>query len=267
MSIKKLDSTTIKFIAIVLMVCDHAHQMFGPAGAPLWLTWLGRPVFVLFLFAAAEGFHYTRSKKKYLLHMFCASAAMTAITFATQAILPNEKVVLMNNAFATFLVAGIYMLAWDRFLSAAKAKNVKRAITSVLLAMLPIVAALPFLFIASYISNSAEGMTGAGRAMMMATMAIPNVVTIEGGVGMALIGLVFYILRERRWAQIVFLAAFSIVMLIINKEPNLQWLMIAAAIPMLLYNGEKGRGMKSFFYIFYPAHIVVLYVAATLMGP
>ena len=38
---------------------------------------------------------------------------------------------------------------------------------------------------------------------------------------------------------------------------NHQWMMILAAIPIVLYNGEKGRGMRNF-YIFYPAHIAIL---------
>ena len=64
-----INVTVIKIIAIVLMVFDHIHQMFAPLGAPLWLTWFGRPVFVLFLFAAADSWHYTKNRKKYLLRL------------------------------------------------------------------------------------------------------------------------------------------------------------------------------------------------------
>jgi hypothetical protein len=264
MNAKKLSSTAIKNIAVALMVCDHIHQMFVQFNAPIWLTWLGRPVFVMFLFAAAEGFYYTRSKRKYLGQMLCASACMTLLTFITQSILPNGHVVLMNNAFATFLVAGIYMLIWDRFSAALAAKQVGKVVTSVLLALVPVVAALPFLLASSFISNLATGVTGLWRALLMVTMVIPNILTIEGGALMVLIGVGFYIMRRWRGAQIAFLAVCSLAVFMINKDASCPWLMIFAAIPMFLYNGEKGKGNKWFFYIFYPTHIIALYIIATL---
>ncbi len=43
------------------------------------------------------------------------------------------------------------------------------------------------------------------------------------------------------------------------------WVLLAMP-PILLYNGERGRGSKWFFYIFYPAHFLVLASLAALVG-
>ena len=45
--------------------------------------------------------------------LLLASWGMTLLTFILQRLVPNEQVVLMNNAFSTFFVAGLYMLFWD----------------------------------------------------------------------------------------------------------------------------------------------------------
>lgn len=47
---------------------------------------------------------------------------------------------------------------------------------------------------------------------------------------------------------------------------SLQIYAVIASIPILLYNGKRGNCWKWFFYIYYPAHILVLYGIAKLMG-
>ena len=46
---------------------------------------------------------------------------------------------------------------------------------------------------------------------------------------------------------------------------NYQWMMMFSAIPIILYNGEKGRSMRNFFYIFYPAHIAIFAIISFLI--
>jgi hypothetical protein len=43
-----------------------------------------------------------------------------------------------------------------------------------------------------------------------------------------------------------------------------QWFMICAIPIILLYNGEKGKENKAFFYLFYPLHITLFYFLGTL---
>ena len=61
--IKKIcNATNLKYLAVVLMFLDQIYQMFGSMGAPIWLTMLGRLSFPIFLFLAADSFHYTHDR-------------------------------------------------------------------------------------------------------------------------------------------------------------------------------------------------------------
>jgi len=47
---------------------------------------------------------------------------------------------------------------------------------------------------------------------------------------------------------------------------TLQWFSMAALIPLYFYNGTRGkRKMKNLFYIYYPAHLVALYLLSLLV--
>lgn len=257
-----LDATTLKFLAVVLMVLDHIHEMFVSMGAPMWLTMAGRLVFPMFLFAASESFYYTHSKKRYLQRLLFASWGMTIFTFILQAVLPNPDVVLMNNAFSTFFVAGLYMLCWDTLKAGIRQKSPKEIGKAAVIFLVPILSAIPVYLMAmlSFNENVPESVI---RLLARIALLMPNILAVEGGAPLVVLGLLFYIFRKHRTIQIGVLLALS---LIVYLSGNMvQSFMALAAIPIALYNGKRGKGMKIFFYIFYPAHIGLLYCIATLI--
>lgn len=256
-----LTATSLKLIAVILMIMDHIHQMFAVAGAPIWLTMAGRLVFPIFLFAASESFYYTHSKRKYLQRLLFSSWGMTVFTFLLQRIVLNENVVLMNNAFSTFFVAGLYMLFWDWFLEGVKRKSTKKIVAAALGCLIPVVCALPIFFV-GMLSFNDNISASAIQTLAAISLLVPNILTVEGGAALVVLGLMFYIFRQHRAIQIACLLGLSIVVYLLGD--TVQCFMGLAAIPIALYNGNRGMAMKKFFYVFYPAHIGILYIVSAL---
>ncbi|GKT04688.1 hypothetical protein OKN36_22240 [Furfurilactobacillus sp. OKN36] len=95
---------------------------------------------------------------------------------------------------------------------------------------------------------------------------IPNIFTTEGGPLFILLAVLFYLFRNNRWGQVASLAIVSLIFTGLNFHglfsTNYSWMMLGAIIPIALYNGQRGRSDKWFFYVFYPMHIWVLYLLA-----
>ncbi len=66
-------------------------------------------------------------------------------------------------------------------------------------------------------------------------------------IGVIIVG-IYYLYREKNWVK---LGATAILFL--------DMAVIGAALTCL-YNGEKGKGLKYLFYVFYPAHLLLLYI-------
>jgi hypothetical protein len=259
-----LSGTAIKYIGAVLMVFDHLHQFFIAQGAPAWFNMLGRPVLPIFLFMVAEGFYYTRSRKRYLLQLLAGFALMNIANLALTAALPLDNLpaeatpTLMNNVFATMLVTAFCLLAITILREGVKERKSGKIAAGVLLLLLPLIVTA---IVAAVMVSFTDPL------VFVIISFIPNLLTLEGGYAMVVIGALFYLLRRYRLAQMAVIAVFSALSFIagLGGGYNIQWMMVFAIIPLAFYNGKRGRGGrfdKYFFYIFYPAHIYLFYIIA-----
>lgn len=241
------------------MVFDHVHQFFYIDGIPMWFTWLGRIVAPIFLFLSAEGFHYTRNRFKYLLHLYIGFVGMNFVSQELQTAFPSDNV-LINNIFGTLFLAVLYMLLIDQLIQSIRQHHWWKMLGTIGLMIVPVL--LSFLAISLLSQEHVASWT----VYLMYLLPIP--ILVEGSYLFILVGVMFYLLRKHRIGQIAFFILFSLIIgfmsgpSLLDLDTNFQWLMIFAVIPIWLYNGEKGRSMKYFFYLFYPAHIYFLYLLA-----
>lgn len=257
---KRLTGFHLKVLGIVLMVLDHIHQMWAFEGAPTWLTMCGRLVAPIFLFLAAEGVYYTRNRVAYLRNLLVGFWIMAAIGYFLPQLLPNDNVVIMNNIFGTLFISVTLMIAYDYIKKGIKDKQLKLLATGIGIILAQLILSIIIMVL---IGNEATIYTGA-----IISQVFPTLITVEGGFLLVLLALLFYIFREKRNIQILILFLVGLVTTGFTFNglfsSNFQWMMMFAGIPIYLYSGKEGRKMKWFFYIFYPAHIVILYILATV---
>lgn len=250
-----MTGTTLKIIALLLMLLDHVAQ-FIP-GTPIWFHWVGRISAPIFIFCMVWGFHYTHDKKKYLLRMYGFGVGMAFINIICNNVFPDYVPPITNNIFVTLLLIGV--ISW--LLDYAKTDEKKGAVLIVLFAVYQLITTL--VCILSGQLSSLYGME------MFAGAISANLIFNEGSFIFVFLGVLLYLNKEDKKRVILSYGLFCLVYFVLEVSAgfsvtalffhNYQWMMIAALPFMLLYNGEKGRGIKYLFYIFYPLHIVILY--------
>lgn len=70
----------------------------------------------------------------------------------------------------------------------------------------------------------------------------------------------FFIFRERMAAKFVSVAVINILVF-----GYIQAFAVLALLPICLYNGEKGRSYKYFFYLIYPVHLWIIWIIKTMI--
>lgn len=97
-----MNTFTLKMIALTCMVIDHIGLYFP--GAPVWFGWIGRLAYPLFLFCMIWGYHYTRSRGRYLLRLYLMSVFMTVFGCAIDVFSPTEGGYGNHNIFLPLML-------------------------------------------------------------------------------------------------------------------------------------------------------------------
>ena len=75
-------NTTLKIIAMILMVLDHVYTYIGLTTGikiPIWFGYLGKLSAPIFCYLIVEGFFHTRSRKNYLKRLFSMGVLMIGV--------------------------------------------------------------------------------------------------------------------------------------------------------------------------------------------
>lgn len=222
--IRFLDGTMLKIIAMVSMVIDHVGDMFFPELA--WPRMIGRLAMPIFSFCIAEGYIHTRNKNKYLLRMgifALVSEVPFDLAFEGKVGLTHQNIML------TFFLAILALKLFDLIRGEEQEDTGKYS----------------------------AGRTALGILAVIAAAAAALIVKADYTVFAVIAVFLFYVFKDagqlvRTGAGVAFLAGTRTVGYYCTTGLSL--------IPLLLYNGKKGKGLKWLFYAFYPGHLLILYL-------
>lgn len=237
-----ISSAGLHILAMFFMLLDHLWATVVPGNE--WLTCAGRLAFPIFAFLIAEGAVYTRDLKKYMGRLLIA-ALISEIPFN---LMCSGRIFypIHQNVLWTFLIA-LCLIRWNEKLRDA---GLWRRLIRFGLSLL-----------AGFLLGTVTFVDYYGYGIMMV--------------------LVFWFFRGRSWwqilGQIIGLYWINVELmggLVYEFEVlgrvwvlHQQGLALLALIPIWLYNGRKGFDrpwFRRFCYLFYPAHMIVLYLMALM---
>lgn len=248
-----ISGSTIKMIAMVAMVIDHIAatilermmvqngiEVFGSEGIgdPLALVYLimrliGRLSFPIFVFLLVEGLEHTHNRWKYLKRM---------VLFALISEIPFDFALWLSNAE----IFGGKIIEFSH-------QNVFFTL------------AIGLLTIIGIQSVEATEWKKAGKGFMnigitIAGMALAALLRTDYDAFGVLSIVVMYLLRKKR------LKAVEVTCVVLTVFDFLEISSFLVLLPIRFYNGKRGWRLKWVFYVFYPAHLFLLWLICLAMG-
>ena len=216
-----LSGNKLKLSAALSMTLDHiGAQIYTDC---ILFRVLGRFAMPIFAYMIAEGSKYTKNKKRYLTNMLL-------LAFVCQLVYFFASGSLYQCILVTFSLSIILIYVLDR---AIENKNIKNYIIAIVvfLSVYTVSEILPLV-----LKNTDFAIDYGFAGIMLA---------------------VFIYLGRGKNSKLILTAIGLLFLCFVNG--GIQWYSMLAIIPLALYNGKRGKvNMKSFFYIYYPLHLVVI---------
>ena len=277
--IRGLSISQIKWIALIFMTIDHlaAYGFETPVfGAHFeTLRIIGRIAAPLFFFALTEGVKHTRNRKRFLLRLYLGAVG-TGLFVAITNLLFHDSIgrFSQSNILCDYIYTALYIILIEQIIEGIKTKQWKQS----LLALTGIAATgIPHLIAWGFYefpyANYGLSPETVWAIQDFAGSFVFSPLAAEYTILFVLMGILMYF-AGNKYGKAAVLVLFSCLcyfggkMAILNHSlviPILghpQYYMIFAVPFILLYNGEKGRGSKYFFYVYYPVHRYLISVAA-----
>ena len=232
-----LSATQLKILAIIAMTVDHTAYLFADEHSLLYyfMRMFGRLTAPIMVFLLTEGYRHTRNRKKYLRRMFMFTGISQPIYF----LFLNER---MPENAAEFLMQWNVMFTLSLGLIVMTLFDSEKIQTAPSLILLGVLISLAHFGDWSYL--------------------IP---------AWTIIFFCYYNRDKRKMVVLFVLASITLQTLVYAKQFDsfalfsFQYGTLFALIPISMYNGERGNVRHKnlnrwFFYVFYPAHMVVLLI-------
>ena len=221
-----LTGNQLKLIALAAMTCDHIGVQLYPQSVLLRI--IGRLALPIFAYMIAQGCRYTRSKPKYLLTIAAVALVCQLVYFFA-----------MGSLYQCILVTFSLSIALIFALDAARKQPTTGNLAIAVLVLLSV----------WFISD-------------VLPARVPGFHVDYGFWGILLPVLIW--LGKDKW-QSLLLCGGGLVLLSFGN--SLQWYSLLALPLLALYNGTRGKAkLKYLFYIYYPAHLAVIYLISLLMN-
>ena len=230
-----LSGNALKIIAALSMLIDHIGVMFFPQVKILRI--IGRIAMPIFSFMIAEGARYTRNKARYFLTVFGLAAVCQLVYFLYDGDTYMSILVTFSLSILTIYALDFFKESLFSFEATALRK---------ILSCLLFLSVVTVVYYLNTILEIDYGFLGCMLPVFASVFHAPKNCDME-----------FLKKLDVMYIHLLMLSV-GLVCLALSSGGTQPWSLLA--LPFLaLYSGKRGKtNMKYFFYIFYPAHLLIL---------